>query len=49
MGRPYLEHTFGHNWDSHKKIIQLRGTALDNKNKIQHNSAYHTFLIYKFS
>ena len=30
--------------DPNKRISQLRGIAVDNKNKIQYNLAYHTLL-----
>ena len=40
--RTLLDH--GH-W-SNKRISQLRVMAVDNKNKIQCNSAYHTILTY---
>ena len=37
--RPYLYYPSGHGQGSYKRISQLRGIAVDNKNKIQYNSA----------
>ena len=42
--RPYSYDPSGHGQESCKRISQLSGTAVDNKNKIQYNSAQHTSL-----
>ena len=49
MARPYSQDPSGHRKGSNKSISQLRGIAVDNKNKIQYNSAYNTSLTQKFS
>ena len=43
-GRPYSQDPSGHGHGSNKRIRELRVIAVDNKNKIQCNSAYHTSL-----
>ena len=40
MDRPYSYDTSGHGQESYKRISQLSGIAVDNKDKIQYNSAY---------
>ena len=39
MNRPYSYDHFGHGQESYKRISQLTGIAVDNKNKIQYNLA----------
>ena len=39
MERPYSYDPSGHGQESYKRISQLSGIAVDNKNKIQYNSA----------
>ena len=39
MGRPHSYGPSGHGQEFYKRISQLRGIAVDNKNKIQYNSA----------
>ena len=39
MDRPHSYDPSGHGQESYKRISQLRGIAVDNKNKIQYNSA----------
>ena len=43
--RPYSCDPSGHGQESCKRISQLSGTAADNKNKIQYNSAQYNLLI----
>ena len=33
-----------HDWESNKRISEMRVNAVDNKNKIQYNLAYDTWL-----
>ena len=40
----HIYYPSGHGQGTYKKISQLRGFAVDNKNKIQYNSAYRTSL-----
>ena len=42
MDGPYSEDPSGHRWGSNKRISQLRGIAVDNKNKIQYSTTYRT-------
>ena len=42
--RPYSYDTSGHGQGSYKRISQLRDIAVDNKNKMEYNSAWHTSL-----
>ena len=39
MDRPHSDNPSGHGQGSYKRISQLRGIAVDNKNKIKYNSA----------
>ena len=39
MDRPYSYGLSGHGQGSYKRINQLRVIAVDNKNKVQYNSA----------
>ena len=40
MDRPHSYDPSGHGQESYKRISQLSGIAVDNKDKIQYNSAY---------
>ena len=42
--RPYSQDPSGQYQESNKRINQSRDIALENKNKMQYNSAYHTLL-----
>ena len=47
-GRPYSYDPSGHDQESYKRISQLSGIAVHNKDKIQYNLAKHTSLTQKF-